>query len=66
VYVYAFALSDAEDLQPNGTANFTRFDSAQLQFTLNSALPTGRVKIYAVNYNVLRVSAGMAGLAFAN
>ena len=66
IYVYAFALSDAEDMQPNGTANFTRFDSAQLQFTLNSALPAGRVKIYAVNYNVLRVAAGMAGLAFAN
>lgn len=66
IYVYAFALADAEDLQPNGTANFTRFDSAQLQFTLNSALPAGRVKIYAVNYNVLRVAAGMAGLAFAN
>ena len=66
VYVYSFALSNAEDLQPNGTANFTRFDSAQLQFSLNPALPAGRVKIYAVNYNVLRVAAGMAGLSFAN
>jgi hypothetical protein len=64
--VYSFALSNAEDLQPNGTANFTRFDSAQLQFSLNPALPAGRVKIYAVNYNVLRVMSGMGGLAYSN
>lgn len=65
VYVYSFAL-DPEQAQPSGTANFSRFDSAQMALTLNPNLPTGRIKFYATSYNVLRVSSGMAGLAFAS
>ncbi len=66
IYSYSFALGNAEDPQPNGTANFTRFDSAQMQFTVNAGLPAGRVKFFAVGFNVLRVKAGMGGVAFAN
>lgn len=66
IYVYSFALGNSEDMQPNGTANFTRFDSAQMQFTLNPALPAGRVKFFAVGFNVLRVKAGMGAVAFAS
>jgi hypothetical protein len=66
VYVYSFALEDADSRQPNGSANFTRYDSAQLQVTLNQGLPSGRVQIYAPNFNILRIAAGMGGLAFAN
>jgi hypothetical protein len=66
VYVYSFALEDADSRQPNGSANFTRYDSAQLQVVLNPGLPSGRVQIYAPNYNILRIAAGMGGLAFAN
>ena len=66
IYVYSFALEDADSKQPNGSSNFTRFDSAQLQVVLNAGLPSGRVQIYAPNFNVLRIAAGMGGLAFAN
>ena len=66
VYVYSFALEDADSRQPNGSANFTRYDSAQLQVTLNSNLPSGRVQIYATNFNILRIAGGMGGVAFAN
>jgi hypothetical protein len=66
VYVYSFALEDADSRQPSGSANFTRYDSAQLQVTLNSNLPSGRVQIYAPNFNILRIAAGLGGLAFAN
>jgi hypothetical protein len=66
IYLYSFALEDIDSKQPNGSANFTRYDSAQLQMTLNAALPSGRFLIYAPNYNILRVAAGMGGLAFAN
>jgi hypothetical protein len=66
VYVYSFALEDADSRQPNGSANFTRYDSAQLQLTLNENLASGRVQIYAPNFNILRIAAGMGGLAFAN
>ena len=66
IYVYSFALEDADSKQPNGSSNFTRFDSAQLQVVLNASLPSGRVQIYAPNFNILRISAGMGGLAFAS
>jgi hypothetical protein len=66
IYVYSFALEDADSKQPNGSSNFTRFDSAQLQVVLNASLPSGRVQIYAPNFNILRIAAGMGGLAFAN
>ena len=52
---------DASKLQPTGTCNFSRMDSARLicESAINGA-------IYAVNYNILRVQNGMAGLLYAN
>jgi hypothetical protein len=32
----------------------------------SSNLTTGKVKIFAVNYNVLRIMSGMGGLAYSN
>lgn len=66
VHCYSFSLLNPEDFQPSGQANFSRFDSSQLQFTLNQDLPVGKMKIFAYSFNVLRVAAGLAGLAFAN
>lgn len=65
VYGYSFALTP-EDFQPSGSCNFSRLDSAQLSVTLNPHVAQGRVKIYALGYNVLRVASGLTGLAFAN
>jgi hypothetical protein len=66
VHCYSFSLLSPEDYQPSGQANFSRFDSAQLQFVLNQDLPVGRMKIFAYSFNVLRVASGLAGLSFAN
>ncbi len=66
VHCYSFSLLSPEDYQPSGQANFTRFDTAQLQFTFNATLPTGRIKIFAYSFNVLRIASGLAGLAFTN
>jgi hypothetical protein len=62
VNCYSFALKP-EEHQPSGTCNFSRIDTAHLQF--NSA-PSGTVNVYAVNYNVLRIMSGMGGLAYSN
>ena len=62
VNVYSFALKP-EEHQPSGTCNFSRIDTAHLQFSGSS--PTVD-NIYAVNYNVLRVMSGMGGLAYSN
>lgn len=66
VHCYSFSLLSPEDAQPSGQANWSRFDSSQLQFTLNADLPVGKMKIFAYSFNVLRVASGLAGLAFAN
>ena len=63
VYVYSFALNP-EQHQPSGTVNMSRIDNATLMLEgLSSA--TG-LRVYAVNYNVLRVMSGMGGLAYSN
>lgn len=66
IYVFSFALNP-EDIQPSGSCNFSRIDTAQLSLSLDPAvIKQGRIKVFALSYNVLRVSGGMGGLAFVN
>ena len=66
IYVYSFALNP-EQHQPSGTVNMSRIDNATLQMNTTLASDnTGRLKVFAVNYNVLRIMAGMGGLAYSN
>ncbi len=64
IYVYSFALNP-EQHQPSGTVNMSRIDNATLQLTA-AAGANASLRVYAVNYNVLRVMAGMGGLAYSN
>jgi hypothetical protein len=59
--MYSFALKP-EEHQPSGTCNFSRIDNAVL--TVSASFST--MKVYAVNYNVLRIMSGMGGLAYSN
>jgi len=61
IYVYSFSL-EPEEHQPSGTCNFSRIDSAKLILSSTSKISN----IYAVNYNVLRIMSGMAGLAYSS
>ena len=66
IYVYSFALQP-EEHQPSGTCNFSRIDNATLTLSRDTALTeAGVVKVFAVNYNVLRIMSGMGGLAYSN
>jgi hypothetical protein len=69
INVYSFALRP-EEHQPSGSCNFSRIDNAVLQLVLSSptvsGVATAKVRVYAVNYNVLRVMSGMAGVAYSN
>ena len=69
INVYSFALRP-EEHQPSGTCNFSRIDNATLQLVLSNATVQGsntaKVRLYAVNYNVLRIMSGMGGLAYSN
>ena len=69
INLYSFSLKP-EEHQPSGTCNFSRIDNATLQLVLSNATvegtKTAKVRVYAKNYNVLRVMSGMAGLAYSN
>ena len=69
INVYSFALRP-EEHQPSGTCNFSRIDNATLQLVLSNAAvegtKTAKVRVYATNYNVLRIMSGMGGLAYSN
>jgi hypothetical protein len=69
INVYSFALKP-EDHQPSGTCNFSRIDNATLILTLSNntvgADYSAQVRVYATNYNVLRIMSGMGGLAYSN
>ena len=69
INVYSFALRP-EEHQPSGTCNMSRIDNATLQLVLSSNAISGdntaKVRVYATNYNVLRVMSGMGGLAYSN
>jgi hypothetical protein len=69
INVYSFALRP-EEHQPSGTCNFSRIDNATLQLVLSTNAiggdNTAKVRVYATNYNVLRVMSGMGGLAYSN
>jgi len=80
VYVYSFALRP-EEHQPSGTCNFSRIDTAQLNFYLRNKDSTpGNLdgppaenynelpsyQLFAPSYNILRIMGGMGGLAYSN
>jgi len=69
INVYSFSLRP-EEYQPSGSCNFSRIDNATLQLVLSNATvegtKTAKVRVYATNYNVLRIMSGMGGLAYSN
>ena len=72
MYCYSFALKP-EEHQPSGTCNFSRIDTATLVLEMSADVnvnaqtdQTWDVRVYALNYNILRIMSGMAGLAYSN
>jgi hypothetical protein len=75
INVYSFAIAP-EEHQPSGTCNFSRIDNATLVIdsvrgsTDNGSYPSKaypyNFRLYAVNYNILRIMSGMGGLAYSN
>jgi hypothetical protein len=72
VAIVPFCL-DTSKLQPTGTINFSRIDTFRLITPVNSnfqllARDAGSANqyFYAVNYNILRIQNGMAGVLYAS
>ena len=64
IYSYSFALKP-EGLQPSGACNFSRIDNVTVVPTMKSSLGgLGSMTMYAINYNILAIKSGLAGLVF--
>jgi len=69
IYVYSFSLYP-ENFQPSGSCNMSRLNKIQLQ-TERCLIPEGETYkydlfVYVINYNFLRITAGLAGLSFSS
>ena len=60
-FLHSFCLNTSS-LQPSGSLNFSRVESVKIHSESREIVDP----IYAVNYNILRVNNGMAGLRYAN
>lgn len=73
IYLYSFSL-DPSKYQPSGACNFSTQSNVQLEIETNPVIPRStnvnsyeyNIYVFAVNYNILRITSGMAGTAFAN
>lgn len=65
IHVYSFAL-DPENVQPSGTANFSKLDNVVLNLACTNNISEGTLYVFATNYNILRIQSGMAGLMFSS
>ena len=68
IYIYSFGLLP-EKATPSGTCNMSKITSANLYLgynDINHSLNNMILKVFAVNYNILRIINGMAGLVFSN
>jgi hypothetical protein len=64
IYVYSFGLNP-ENFQPSGSVNMSRIDSAVLQLTTTASVDS-KLRVYAVNNNILKIMGGMGGVSFSN
>ena len=62
IHCYSFALSPEDFSQPSGICNFSEIHSSQLDLTFINNLQESDLKVYAINYNVLKVRNGKGTL----
>lgn len=69
IYMYSFG-NKINTYDISGTCNFSRIEAATLRFNNPTPISTGSldtsISTWAVNYNVLRIQSGMAGILFSN
>ena len=67
-YTYNFCM-DASSYKPTGTCNFSRLDNSKLVLygaAVGSDRTSEDLKVYAVNYNILKIQKGIGGILFSN
>lgn len=65
IYIYSFGL-EPEKIQPTGTCNFSKIDSTEMVFEFVNNIKSGQIKVYGINYNILKIKNGMSGLMYSS
>lgn len=68
IYTYSFSINP-DKIQPSGSCNMSKFTNINLYLDysgINHSTNDMVLKVYAINYNVLRIMSGMGGLTFSN
>jgi hypothetical protein len=68
INLFSFALNPLEH-QPSGTCNFSRIDNTSLSIKFDSDIINvsgTKLVIFVLNYNILRVMNGLAGISYSN
>ena len=65
IYTYSFALNPENHKQPSGSAIFSRINKSSLKLTFNNITDSNiDVRVYAINYNIFKITNGMGGLLY--
>ena len=65
VYTYAFSVKP-EEHQPSGCSNFSKLNTKELFLNIQPNTASQQLRVYGLNYNILRIYSGMGGIAFSS
>lgn len=65
IYIYSFSVKP-EEHQPSGCSNFSKLDTKDLYINIVPNTGIQQIRIYAINYNILRILSGMGGISFSS
>ena len=63
IYTYSFS-NNPQDFQPSGSCNFSRIDDQELYINISDKLNEPMINVFGVNYNILNIAGGMAGVEY--
>lgn len=66
-YIYCYSFSNnPQDFQPSGSCNFSRIDDKELYIRISDQLKEPFINVFAINYNILNIAGGMAGVEYSS
>jgi hypothetical protein len=65
IYIYSFSVKP-EEHQPSGCSNFSKLNTKEIFLNIAPNTRIQQIRVYALNYNILRILSGMGGIAFSS
>lgn len=64
-FIYCYSFSEKpEQFQPTGSCNFSRIDDQELYINISEQLSQPIITVFGINYNILNIAGGMAGVEY--